>query len=210
MSTSDSGSTDTWVVAAQRGDRLALAKLLAVCHPQLRAHTEARIDAAVRARFDPDDILQEVYFDVARQIERFEDRGSGSFLSWLRAILDHKLVDAQRAAHCQVRDVDREAAVGGCASDSYWNLLDDIYAESGTPSRIVRRQEALAALLSCVSGLTVTQREVVRLRYLEGLAVGEVATRLGRSEDAVVALSQRALAALRRSMDRLGEFTRGA
>lgn len=206
----EQSQTDLLVTAAQRGDRLALAKLLARCHPRLRSWAEARMDAGTKARSDPDDILQEVYLDVARQIDRFEDRGPGSFLNWVRAILNQKLVDARRAAHCQARDVDREVPAAGVTAESYWNLLDDLYAESGTPSRVVRRQEALDALLASFSELSEAHRRVIQLRFLEGLSVVETAARLNRSEAAVVALTKRALAALRESMDRLGEFTRGS
>ena len=203
--------TETWVTAAQRGDRLALSKLLTTYHPQLRAWTAARMDAPMKARSGPEDILQQVYFDVAQQIERFDNRGPGAFLSWVQTILDHKLVDARRAAHCQARDVNREVpAVAGSGSSSYWNLLDDLYAGSGTPSREVRREEALSALLMCVSNLSESHRQVIQLRFLEGLPLEEVAARLGKSKAAVVALSKRALEALRTSMDRMGEFTHGA
>jgi hypothetical protein len=53
-------------------------------------------------------------------------------------------------------------------------------------------------------------RQVLRLRFLEELSVREAAERLDRSEDAVVALTKRALTHLRESRDGLGEFTRGA
>ena len=202
--------TRVWVTAAQAGDRLALAKFLAAHYPRLRARAEAGMDAAMKAKSDPDDILQEVHVDVARQIDHFEEHGRGSFLNWVLTVLDHKLVDAWRAAHCQVRDVGREVpGAGGIGSSSHWDLLDQLYADSGTPSRIVRRREALDALLGCMSDLSESHRQVIQLRFLEGFSVGEVATRLGKSEAAVVALSQRALKALRQSMDQLGEFTRG-
>jgi RNA polymerase sigma-70 factor (ECF subfamily) len=199
-----------WVAASQRGDRLALAKLLASCHPRLRARAEARMDPAIKVRGGPDDVLQEVYLQVFRQIDRFEDRGPASFLSWVYAILDHKLVDLQRAGRRDMRDVAREVpAAVRSDSSSYWNLFDQVYADTGTPSRVARRQEALGALLACVSGLSESHRQVIQLRFLEGLALGEVAARLGKSEAAVVALTRRALDALRASMNRLGEFTRG-
>jgi RNA polymerase sigma-70 factor (ECF subfamily) len=203
--------TEVWVTAAQRGDRHALAKLLTTYHRQLRARAEARIPAALRAKSNPDDILQEVYLDVVRQIDRFEDRGLGSFLNWVYAILDHKVAATWRAAHCQLRDIDREVP-GGMAGDasSYWDLLDNVYRDSGTPSRVVRQEEALSALVPCISDLSETHRQVIQLRFLQGLSVGEVAVRMGKSEAAVVALTKRALEALRRSMDRLGEFTHGA
>lgn len=202
--------TEVWLAAAKSGERSALAKLLATCDPRLRARAEARMNAVTKAKRTPDDVLQETYLEVVRQISRFKGRNLASFLSWVCIILDHKLIDAWRAAHCQVRDVDREVSVGGPAADSYWDLFDVIYAESGTPSRVIRREEALGALLTCVSDLGGAQREVVQWRFLEGLSVREVALRVGRSEAAVVALSQRALNVLRSAMDRAGEFTRGA
>jgi RNA polymerase sigma factor (sigma-70 family) len=58
--------------------------------------------------------------------------------------------------------------------------------------------------------LSETHRQVIQLRFLKGLSVDEVAARLGKSNAAVVALTKRALEALRTSMDRMGEFTHGA
>ena len=46
--------TESWIADAKGGDRFALAKLLAVCDPRLRARAEARMDAALRARRGPD------------------------------------------------------------------------------------------------------------------------------------------------------------
>ncbi|HUU96119.1 MAG TPA: RNA polymerase sigma factor [Phycisphaerae bacterium] len=203
--------TETWITAARGGDSLALAKLLASYHPRLRAQAEALMDPAVRARLGPDDILQEVYLRVFRHIDRFEDRGPRSFLNWVYTILEHTLVDARRGAHRQIRDVDREAAAAAEAGDSsYCGLLDRVYANSDTPSRLLRRQEAVGALLASLSNLSDSYRHVVQLRFLEGLSVGEVAARLGISKAAVVTRTKRALTALRGRMDELGEFTHGA
>lgn len=199
-----------WVAAARRGDRAALAKLLAAYHPALRGRAESLMDPALKTKLSPDDLVQEVYLDVARRIDRFEDRGPDSFLNWLHAILKQKLAEARRAAHRKMRDIDREVPVGlGTGSSSYWNLLDNLYSDSTTPSRTARRDEALSALFICIADLSDAQREVIQLRHLEGLSVEEVAVRLGKSKAAVAALCKRALEALRKSMDELGEFTRG-
>jgi len=202
--------TETWITAARHGDSLALAKLLASYHPRLRAQAEALMDPAVRARLGPEDILQEVYLRVFRHIDGFEDRGPRSFLNWVCTILEHTLVDARRGAHRQIRDVDREAPpVVEVTDDSYWGLLDHVYADSDTPSRLLRRQEAVGALLASLPNLSDPYRQVVQLRFLEGLSVGEVAERLGISKAAVVTRTKRALTALRERMDELGEFTHG-
>lgn len=207
----DGGREEQWVAAARTGDRLALAKLLALHHPALAARVAARLDASLRARASPEDILQEAYLQVFRQIGRFEPRGPGSFFGWVATIVDHKVIDAQRAAHRVQRDVAREQPPPGPGrTESYWNLLDQVYEDSVTPSRIVRRDEAIGALLACVSDLDEPHRQVIELRFLAGLPLAEVAQRLGRTEGAVVALTQRALKALRESMDRLGDYTRGA
>ncbi len=199
-----------WVGAARQGDSLALSKLLAAHYPHLRARAETRMDPAIKARGGPEDILQEVYLRVFRQIGQFEDRGPNSFLNWIYTILDHALIDARRAARRQVRDVEREVAPGAAPdSSSYWNLLEQLHTDTGTPSRVVRREEACGALLTCLARLSEDQQQAIRLRFLEGVSVAETARRLDRSEQAVVALTRRALDALRLSMDHLGEFTRG-
>ncbi len=206
---SDAGPVEQWVEGARAGDRVALAKLLTTLHPQLRARAAARMSEALRARSSPEDILQEVYLEVARGVRGFEPRGPGALAAWVRTILDHKLIDAQRALFRQVRDVERELPLDVARGSSFEFLLDVVYSESGTPSRVVRRQEALAALLACLPELSEDQQQAIRGRFLEGLSVREVAARLNKTEDAIVALCQRGLASLRVAMDRRGEFTHG-
>jgi RNA polymerase sigma-70 factor, ECF subfamily len=206
----ESDQSTVWLTEARRGNSRALAKLLATLHPQLRARVETRLDPDLKARLDPDDVLQEVYVRVFRHIDQFEERGPGSFLGWVIAILDNKLLDVRRAAHCQARDVARERPDRRRDSDdSYWSLLDQLHADSGTPSRVVRRQEALTALLASLDELSESYRDIIEWRFLDGLGVAEVAARLGKTEGAVAALTQRALHALRDAFSRRGEFTRG-
>jgi len=198
-----------WFEEARQGDPLAVSKLLAAHYPALRARVAARMDRNLRARLEPEDILQEVYLDVYRQIEHIRDGGPDALLNWLLTIADSKLIDAGRALRRHRRDVAREVhphiAQG---TKSYLDLLDHVYADSITPSRIARREEGVGALMACLSRLSETHRQVIQWRYLEGLSVADVAGRLGKSEAAIVALTGRAVEALRRCMDGLGEFTR--
>lgn len=201
-----SNQTEVWITAAAAGDQLALAKLLAAYHPVLAARVAARLEPGIRARISPEDVLQEVYLQLFRQVTRFEQRGPASFLNWVLTILDHKLVDLHRGAHRAQRDIAREAALGlGDRTGSYGTLLDQIYRDSTTPSRIVRQDEAVATLMACVAQLPETYRCAIELRFLEGLPLAQVAQRLNKSEDAVVALTQRALKALRDALDARGE-----
>lgn len=198
-----------WFEEARQGNAVAVSKLLACHFPVLRAHVATRMDRELRARLEPEDILQEVYLDVHRQMEHFRDCGQEALLNWLLTIADSKLIDAKRALHRRKRDIDREVRphlIEG--TRSYLDLLGQVYADSMTPSRIVRREEGMGALMACLSRLSGPHREVIQLRFLEGCGVSEVAQQLGKSEAAIVALTGRAFQALRRCMDGLGEFTR--
>jgi RNA polymerase sigma-70 factor (ECF subfamily) len=205
----ESNQIQAWALTAQQGDHLALSKLLAALYPQLRARLEATMGPALRARTTPDDILQEAFLAVFRHIEGFEDRGPNAFMNWIYTILDSKLADAQRAAQRQVRGAAGQVAAGQGSTDSYWNLLEHVYADSGTPSRVVRREETLGALLACIADLPPAQHEVIQLRFLEGASVADVAARLGKTDAAIVALTQRGLQGLRESLARRGDVTWG-
>lgn len=199
----------TWLRQAQEGDLPAVSKLLALHHPALRAHLAARMEPSLRARVEPEDILQQAYLAAYRNIDRFEDRGPNAFLNWILTIVDNKLADARRAVHRRKRDIARERLPqAGGAAESCFNLLEQLYAHSGTPSRVIRREEAVGALLASISRLSDLHRQVIQLRFLDGRPVREVAEQLDKSEAAVVKLTQRALTELRRLMDGLGEFTR--
>ena len=64
----------------------------------------------------------------------------------------------------------------------------------------------MAAVLSSLARLTEDQRDVVRLRFLEGKPVAEIAIRLGKTEAAVHMLSHRGLKALRELMTSLSDY----
>jgi RNA polymerase sigma-70 factor (ECF subfamily) len=77
------------------------------------------------------------------------------------------------------------------------DLANQVVSADGTPSRTLGMDETVAAILSSLGRLTEDQREVVRLRFLEGHAVSDVAAQLNKSESAVHMLCHRGLAALR-------------
>ena len=120
------------------------------------------------------------------------------FYKWLETIAFNRLRDQQRALHRQKRDIARDAADRPDPSTSYPDLLNRVSAGQGTPSRHVAKDEATAAVMSSLARLTDEQRAVVRLRFLEGRSVAEIAAELGKTEDAVHKLSFRGLKNLRR------------
>jgi RNA polymerase sigma factor (sigma-70 family) len=109
----------------------------------------------------------------------------------------------------------REATLGSSAARgfarpadptaSYPQLVERLAASDPTPSRVLAREEAVAAVMTCLAQLTDDQRDVIRLRVLEDVPTPEIARRLGKTEPAVYATWARAIRALR---DLLGPITR--
>jgi RNA polymerase sigma-70 factor (ECF subfamily) len=62
------------------------------------------------------------------------------------------------------------------------------------------RDEAAVFLANCLQELPESQREALRLRYVEGASLKEISTAMGKSEMAVAGLLKRGLQALRNRM----------
>jgi RNA polymerase sigma factor (sigma-70 family) len=136
---------------------------------------------------DPDGLTNDVFAQVHRNLAGFEG-SEQNFRSWVFTIAHHRMIDDRRRANRQPRvegDVGVEEHMGtGDVEDDALNWLAHD-----------RVRELLAVL-------SRDQRDVVLLRIVADLSVEEVARMLGKREGAVKALQHRALAALRRHVDR--------
>jgi RNA polymerase sigma-70 factor (ECF subfamily) len=99
------------------------------------------------------------------------------------------------------RDVNLERELGAGLDQSSQTLDGGLVASGSTPSQHVSRREQAVLLADALDRLPPDYREVIILRHLETLPFGDVAARMGRSEDSVQKLWVRALASLRRSME---------
>lgn len=136
---------------------------------------------------DPDGLTNDVFAQVHRNLGGFEGTEQ-NFRSWVFTIAHHRMIDDRRRSNRQPRvegDVGVEDHVGtGDVEDDVLNWL---------------AHDRIRDLLAVLSR---DQRDVVLLRIVADLSVEEVARMLGKREGAVKALQHRALAALRRHIDR--------
>jgi RNA polymerase sigma factor (sigma-70 family) len=138
---------------------------------------------------DPEDVLGEVFLQVARDIARFEGEEPG-FRSWVFTIAHHRLIDARR--HSAPRPVELSAEPPeptGRADDA----ADEALAKIGT-------QEVQRVL----GTLSDDQRAVLLLRVIGDLSIEDVAKAVGKRPGAVKALQRRGLAAVKRELTRKG------
>lgn len=191
------------------GDADAWQRLIVRYHRPLWRVVVAAVEPELRAYIDPDDILQKTYVKAFKAFPKCRFDGPGAFYRWLEAIALTKLKDEVRSLRRGKRDVRRIAHSWTEMTSTCPDLVYRLASPESTPSRVVAKDEAVAAVMSCLARLSDDQREVVRLRFLEGRSVGEIAQQLGKSEPAIHVLCHRGLKALRRCMVSITHFLTG-
>jgi len=124
--------------------------------------------------------VQETLLRAFQSMDVFRGTDEQTLLSWLLSIAEHLIWNAS-----QKRSF-REAP-----------LSLEVASEAVSASKRLRREERLQRLEESLSRLKPEQREAILLVKIEGLAVKEVARRMGRSEEAVRQLISRGVRELR-------------
>ncbi len=182
---------------ARDRDESALNELLDAHTNRLLESVRSDLGDRLRQRLESQDVMQQVYLDALNSIERFVDRGEGSFFAWLRRIAVNRICDVDRKAFKTIKRQGeiRAADIGGEASAIH--LLDCLAGSQTSPSMAVDFADRVRALDAAVDQLHYDQRKAIRLRYFRQLTVEETAAKMNRSEGAVRSLCVRALIHLR-------------
>jgi len=167
------------VQRAKEGDPAAFAELYDQYQPAIYRYIFYRVDDTATA----EDLTSEVFVRLVERIDRFTYRGR-PLLAWLYTIARNLVMDHHRRAGRSVP-----------LSPDTPQVADMPDPEETAEDSLA--QQRLAAALSCI---TADQREVIILKFIEGLNNETVARTMGKSVGAVKALQHRALAALRRAM----------
>lgn len=182
---------------AARGDGPALEQLLIPYQGRLLSRLERKLPPALRNFLAPEDLLQETFVEVFRQIQRFRPQGIGAFVRWLIMVTDGRLISAIRHHATLKRGGGRLGIDPMIDGSSAVPLLELLHVDSQSPSRAYAGQEAATAIAAALRSIKPDYREAVRLRFLEGLDVPEIAVKLHKSEWSVHKLCSRGLRELR-------------
>jgi RNA polymerase sigma-70 factor, ECF subfamily len=161
------------------GDTAALAELFEAHRPQLRRMVDLRLDSHVAARLDPSDVLQEVYLDMAGQMDAYLRNPRVAFYVWLRGLTWERLLKLHRrhlGAGC--RTVVREQAL---PLESSAALAGQLLARDASPSEALVKQELRRRVQQALAKLGEEDREVILMRDFEDMTNGEVAQALDLS-----------------------------
>jgi RNA polymerase sigma factor (sigma-70 family) len=121
-----------------------------------------------------DDLMQDVWFAVARHAAQYEaGRNNASFKTWLFTLARNRVIDHARGQKNHV-SLDSE--------DGENSLHEQLVADSGFgPVKQVTSRQQAKALIEAVEGLPPDQREAFLLQAEGDMSVEELATATGVS-----------------------------
>jgi RNA polymerase sigma-70 factor, ECF subfamily len=196
-------SASTILLAAQAGSREALGQALDRCRLYLLDVARQSLGPALRAKGGASDLVQETYLEAHRQFPNFEGASEAQLRAWLRCLLMHKAAQlGRRFRGTRKRQLSREIPFG--VVDSLSSHPSQIAGRVPSPSVQVMADEQLSQLSDAIARLADDYRQVVNLRYQQGLSFEEVGQNLGRSGDAARMLWARAIEKLKLELHRDG------
>lgn len=179
------------VERVRKGDQQAFSRLLEKYRYRLAVMIHCRMGGGLRRDADVDDILQETFLRAYRDIDGFDYKAPGSFMSWLARIAENVIVDAARSRN----RLKRAGEHVPFRSESNPGGPEPI--DRHTPSRIFSENESLGRFVEMLARLPEDYRRVIVLAKVEGLSLSEVAQRLEKSNEATSLLLHRAIKRLR-------------
>jgi RNA polymerase sigma-70 factor (ECF subfamily) len=141
---------------------------------------------------EADDLAQEVFVVVIRELPRFERRREGSFRAWLRTITANKALN-----YCKQRD--RRPTVGMDQTEGFLDQMADPDSDLTRQWDREHDEHVVQKLLAAVKpDFRPSTWEAFRRLAVDGLPAARVAEELGMPENAVLLAKSRVVRRLRR------------
>jgi RNA polymerase sigma factor (sigma-70 family) len=173
---------------------------------ELRHYVAQRIPPQLAPDVLPDDVLQEAWIAAFRSIGAVRIEDSAAVDHWIISIINRKLLDALKRAHAKKRGGDFGRIAEKHSSSSLSGIIALLTSHERTPSRAVSQKEASKAVRVALGRLNHDRRRAIRMRFIEGMAPKDIATRMGRSAPAVSALLFNGLRELRERLGHAAKF----
>lgn len=168
---------------------------------QLGLFARMQIRPQLRTRIDLSGVVQQTLLEahLTPPPARADDRQV--MIGWLKKLLTRNLIDALRWHFAIKRDVRREQPMTYAGESSSVRPTQTLAAEQSSPSRCLIRAESFQEVCLALQDLPEDQRQVLELRYLEGMSLQQLSQRLDRSPSAVAGLLARGMKTLRQRLD---------
>ena len=160
---------------AREGSREAFG----ILYERHRATIARYVAARIRDTADSEDLTEAIFESAWRVMARYREQGV-PFLAWLYRLAHNRVVDHYRALRPTL------------------TLIPEVHESIEDTGPPLDLNIDSADLLKALHTLTDDQRNVIVLRFVQGMSGREVAQAMDKREDAIRALQFRALATLRR------------
>jgi RNA polymerase sigma-70 factor (ECF subfamily) len=178
-----------------------VAEVLEKYRAYLRSIASRHLGSALARRMDASDLVQQTFLEAQRQLDVLFGCDEPQLRAALRHILRCNLANAIRDhLHAAKRQAGREEHRDD----------DDLFGTNTDPSPSLQlaHRELADRFVEIIGQLPPDQADAVRMRYFEGLSVGDIAAALGRSRTAAAGLIKRGLVHLRAAFQAEGSIWR--
>ena len=174
-------------------DAAVLGRLFTEHAPALRAMLERRLDPALEARLDADDLLSETFLLARHKWPGFAASGMTAY-AWLYRVALDALIEAWRRENRACRDVKAEVP---WPERSSVQLGLSLVSPGTGPGSAAARAEMQARMRETLALLAPGDQEILWMRHFDGLSFREAASVLGVTENAATVRYARALRRLK-------------
>lgn len=136
------------------------------------------ISKKVANKKDAEEILQDVFISALDSLPLFEF--NSSLLTWLKAIAHHETVDFFRRKKLKTIVFSR------------FPFLERLVDQALSPELALQEKEMKQKILATFKNLSEGYAQILRLKYIEGLSMAEIAQKLGKTVKAVESKLSRA------------------
>jgi len=175
------------VAAAKSGDRTAFAQLYRTYLPTVYKFLYYRLNSNKAAA---EDMTAEVFLRALRKIEDFNWTGA-DFGSWLLRIARNLVLDNAKSSRARLEVLNDE-------------MPEDAAGESRSTESAVMELVQNQSVYKAITQLSPDQRDVITMRFIQGMDVSEVAAAMGKKEGTIRTLQFRGLKTLQKLLVRTG------
>lgn len=188
-------------------DAPTLQKLLLDREEMLRRLIKKRLTPCLAEILSEDDVLQEIWLIVFRNISSFLPDGPDSFDRWLTSVSIKSIINLVKSANRLKRGGGQiQVHEKWDPGSSYIALFNDIAANDRSPSREAFAAEAADAIKGALSELPQDRQRVIFMRYLEGKSLDEISEMTGKSKPAIRSLVYNGIQQMRRHLGHSSHF----
>jgi RNA polymerase sigma-70 factor, ECF subfamily len=174
-------------------DLAMLGRLFEEHRAKLLGMLRRRIDPALAARIDPDEIVQEAFLLAREKWSTFEVRSAASTYAWLYRLVLDCLIAAWRRQTRGIRDGRRDMPLPDGTSVQFGLGL---VSPGTSPSGALAQEELTARVRQALALLREKDREILWMRHADELSYEEIAAVLGIERNAAYTRYHRALGRL--------------